>query len=50
MLETKPQILDPQRWLETNLFVATEGPLAVSGLRWRVYRIERDSHPLRRVM
>jgi hypothetical protein len=24
-LETKLQILDPQRLLETNLFVATEG-------------------------
>jgi len=26
MLETKLQIHDPQRLLETNLFVATEGP------------------------
>lgn len=28
--------LDPQRLLETILFIATEGPLAVSGLRWLI--------------
>jgi len=43
MLETKLQILDPQRLLETNLFVAALRRNAPGDAGFFIY--ERDSHP-----